>query len=201
VYTLAAITTFSTATYFALGVLVSIYFTRLKNKNFRLLLVPIIVLVFLKVYYSADFLKTKISSYYNTISGDYQHRVANRFTSVLLDLKKIKEHPIFGNPQNTGAKYTIYSHRNNGLSSMAVEYGIVYFIGFFVLISVAFKRLLLLYHNYSLILLISLIGAILAIYFGQVLTNKPIFNLLTFWPFFLRSLLWKKSNYAQNLYF
>jgi hypothetical protein len=195
VYIIAAITTFSTATYIALGVLISIYILRLGNKNFRLFLIPIIVFIFFKVYYTADFLKTKISTNYDVISGHYENRVANRFTSVLLDLNKIQENPVFGNPQNTGERYTIYSHRNNGLSSMAVEYGIIYSILFFLLTGITFKRLLILNNKYDLILSFSFMIAIMAVYFGQVLTDKPILNLLALLPFLIRRQ--KSQNYDR----
>lgn len=186
VFILAAITTFSTATYISLAFLISIYVIRMRNKNFRMLLIPVLFFVIFKVYYSAEFLRNKIATNYDVVSGHYQDRVANRFTSVLLDLNKIVENPLFGNPQNTGERYTVYSHRNNGLSSMAVEYGIVYFIVFFILIFKAFKQMLMINFKWDPIIVLSFMVAIMAVYFGQVLTDKPMLNLLALIPFVLK---------------
>lgn len=198
VYIVTSITTFSTATYVALGLLLAVSILKLNNRILRLLLIAILFILFVIIYNSADFLRNKILVNYEAIYGKYENRVANRFTSILLDYSKIKDNPIFGNPQNTGETYSIFTHRNNGLSSIAVEYGLVYFTLFFVLIYKSLKQLLIVHNKYNLVSPILFMLAIGAIYFGQVLTDKPMLLALIMFPFFIGNFLKERTLYRCN---
>lgn len=180
---LGLITTFSTAGYIALFFIILAYTFSMRNKIYAYMLIPVMIIVALNAYQKIDFLQNKVSAHLSTIEGNYKGHVANRFTSVLIDLDRIIKNPILGNPIGASGKYTIYSHRNNGLSSMAVSYGLVYFILYFWLVYKGFRHLQLLYTSTNRVSLILVVLAVFAFFFGQVLTDKPVVSVLAMLPF------------------
>lgn len=182
---LGLITTFSTAGYVALFFIMLAYTFSLRKRIYIYMLIPVMIIISINAYQKLDFLQNKVSTHLSTIESNYEGRVANRFTSILIDLDRIIKNPLLGNPVGASGEYTIYSHRNNGLSSMAVSYGLVYFLLYFWLVYKGFRQLQLLYGSKNRVSLILSVLAVFAFFFGQVLTDKPVVNALAMMPFIL----------------
>lgn len=198
---MALITTFSTAGYVALFFILLAYAFTIKKKIYTYMLIPVMVIISINAYQELEFLQSKINSHLSTIQGNYEGRVANRFTSILIDLDKIINNPILGNPIESDTEYTIYSHRNNGLSSMAVSYGLVYFIIYFWLVYKGFSNIQILNNSTSKASVNLALLAVFAFFFGQVLTDKPVVNALAMLPLIINKsylMQLQASNYTKT---
>lgn len=197
VFLTSIVTTFSTATYAALFIVIIAYIISIPDRRYQILLLPLTLLLALNLYRGSEFLEKKVETHFSVIETDYEGRVANRFTSLLLDLDRIVSNPLFGDiGRYTEKEYTIYDHRNNGLSAMAVSHGLIYFFLFFILTYRSFVRLAKFNNNFKVLVINLAIVAIFAVYFGQILTDKPMMNILFMFPFIFFSQ--KISNHSSS---
>lgn len=190
----ALITTFSTAGYVSLFFISLAYSFTIREKIYTYMLIPVTLIIAFTAYQELEFLQSKVSSHLSTLQGNYEGRVANRFTSVLIDLDKIVHNPLLGSPKGSSSEYTIYSHRNNGLSSVAVSYGLIYFVLYFWFVHKGIRNMQRLNNSRSPASASLALFAVFAFFFGQVLTDKPMVNALAMIPFVLN------NTFLQRLY-
>jgi hypothetical protein len=134
VFTLAVVSTLSTSGVIALALLIVFFYMVTQNLVRRLIFIAIALPVMVSMYFSLEFLNSKIEN--NIKISGYDN--SSRFGSALSDLKDFSTNPIIGWGRGAmrygGAKFTFFSHeqhRNCGLTAVLATYGIFVFIYFF----------------------------------------------------------------------
>ncbi len=150
IFLITILTTLSTTTYLALFFVILAY---LKNFFVQRPLVSVFLLlcvagVAFLLYNKLDFLNKKIDEQIEKrgkgVAGE------SRFSSFLLDVQQMSEHPLIGTGRNIEMKfgknfYNVASqqlHRNNGIGVLLGTYGILFFFYFFYLNWLSFCKLL-----------------------------------------------------------
>lgn len=135
------ITTFSTSGYIAFFLIVAGYF--LNFKQIKSIFFFIIISSFaLYLYMNISFLSEKVND-----NIDAKETTTSRFGSFFADINYIKQSPIIGNSRSLYerigfSKYDkVQRHRNNGISKLAVNYGLFFLIYFFYLYYKFFKAI------------------------------------------------------------
>ena len=130
------VSTFSTTGYIALFFFIVSYNFLDKKKIEKLLLIPILLVLFYMAFTNLTFLNEKIEKSVNYSSqGNLNTLDRTRFVSAFLDFRQFLEYPIYG----TGKWYneSIYKnfadlqHRNNGVTDFLVKFGLVGFLLYF----------------------------------------------------------------------
>ena len=140
VYFTAILTTFSTAGYFALLVLISAYFLK-KSSIKNVLLVFGISIIFFIYVYQLDFMRGKIDIYLTAIAANdfnydvnYQSVKLNRIQIAIYDVYRVIRYP-FGFGLNDRVSFdNIDVVGTNGLSGLLRMWGVVVFFYFMKLI-------------------------------------------------------------------
>ncbi len=180
VYSLAILTTYSTAGYLSLFVFAVIFFTKKISLSRVMLLIPV-VLFFVYYIYQLDFMGNKIDSYieyaeYNRFRYDanYDAVKLNRFEIAAYDIKRVVKYPLgFGYYDRTSFD-GVDVVGTNGLSGLLRMWGVPVFIIMIVCVYRFFKVLNLNNNNRRVILL--LFGALLINFFSQNIQ----YNMLTY---------------------
>lgn len=186
IFILAIVSTFSTASYFVLFVLMIFYFFMNKKLRYKIVFIPLIITSAIFAYNELDFLKLKFERSLELSRNVGQtYGVRTRFSSAMLDWDSLKKSPIFGMGRRIETRFSgiddpYLRHRNNGISYLLVVYGPVIFIFYFFLVFKSFKYLCArFYFNpkfayYSLIIIL-LMG------FSESYFLRPFFYALTFY--------------------
>lgn len=131
---LGIISTWSTATLLALSAILFFYGTLIiKQKNYRLMLVSVVILALYYSYTELPFFSSRIDrsiGYYENRDTAYNEK-RDRMISAIIDLKSFSDHPIFGTGRAMEARFgtsdfTWRIHRNNGLTDFLAKYGIFF---------------------------------------------------------------------------
>lgn len=183
IFTISILTTCSTAGYIALFILFLLYLTIKKGLIIKLVVIPVISVAFYFGYNSLSFLNSKVEKGLGTVDND---NTGNRFVSGLTDLKDIKNYWLVGRGFNEETRYSrqakllsgIEKHRNNGITALGVNIGLIGLILYFYFIFIALKRLCITYHFSGLFAYYSLF-VIFIIGFSEGYFTKVFFILLT----------------------
>lgn len=186
VLTIALLTTQSTTGYLAFFIVLLLHAYQnnlIKDKHLRLLLVPILLVVFSSggyiIYQTVPFLQEKIdkqweSSVYQT--GNYR---INRIGNFVSDLEDIQKAPLFGwSPRHTtrGEKVIDISQgQGNGLTGFAIQFGLVGLSIFFYFTYLGFRR-----HYQSVPFGIAATGVVAILLVGEQFLGFPLFMTLMF---------------------
>jgi len=174
VFTIAILTTLSTAGYLSLFLYIA-YIIFQKRKWYTIF---ILILALYSAYYAYNklwFMEQKIQQHYDIAMGEsvYKYRYVNRFSSIELDLKDLKKNPLFGISKNRNLRYgerneskekgKTWTHRNNGVTYYLSSYGILGFFAYFLFMFKSFKLFNLKYmkinnYHYVMFLLLLIIG-------------------------------------------
>lgn len=145
VFIMAILTTLSTSVIIALFILLILYYIQLSTSPSRFLLVPAMIIISLFCYYQLDFLGKKINASTSSITTG---NTTNRFVSGLTDLKDIEEFWLLGRGMNENTKFDDASslddsdkHRNNGVTAILVNIGLICGLFYFSLITKSFRAL------------------------------------------------------------
>jgi hypothetical protein len=183
VFMIAILTTVSTSGYIALFLVVIFYYFQLSNNLVKLLITPVLIAVAFFSYYQLEFLGAKITRNQQSIATG---NTSNRFISGLRDLDDIREYWLFGRGMNEATRYTDSSylqgqekHRNNGVTALFVNMGILAGLLYFGLIRRSFSALCR-YYGQSQYFAISALLVILVIGFSEGYFTKVFFISLTF---------------------
>jgi len=176
-FTITILSTFSTATYLALFSLIFFFFTNNRKIWLDFLFLPIFLFIAYQSFNEFSFLRPKIETDYkqslNIVSGDIR---AGRFQSARLDLIDIKNHPFLGRGLISSSRFENKFEVGtvNGLTDLAVRYGVIGFFLFFLLIMKSLRFLCL---ENQINVRFALFGTIplATVLFAQVLYPKPIF--------------------------
>jgi hypothetical protein len=182
VFSIAIITTISTMAFIAFFIIMYYVFFKKMHLFFKVILIPVFCFFGYLTYSSLDFLGEKIAN--NITVAD--ETTASRFGSALADFELIKESPIIGWGRGTN-RYKINSyadfdeddHRNNGITNLAVTYGIPMAIMLFFMYFFNFKEFAS-YYKGKVDLTIPFLLVLLVCSFSQVLFIKSIFISLVF---------------------
>lgn len=189
VFILAILTTLSTATYISLFILLFFYFTQSKSLWINVVLAPILFILVFEVFSAVPFLRDKIEAEYEASSrqGDNEERIG-RIQGGKVDLQYILRSPVFGRGLTSP-----YAGSNNGLTGLALSYGIIGFFLYFYLIIKSLKfycKANMYNQKFAVFSTISIASVLL----GQVLYSKPIFLGLM-----MMFILYKRSNMQSYL--
>jgi hypothetical protein len=192
IFIIALLTTLSTATYLSLFILLFFYFTQRKSIWINIILAPILFILVFEAFSEVPFLKNKIEAEYeaSTRQGDNDERIG-RIQGGKVDLQYIGRSPVFGRGLTLP-----YKGSNNGLTGLALNYGIIGFFLYFYLIIKSLKIYCKANFYDPRFAFFSTIS-IAAVLLGQVLYSKPIFL-----GIMMMFILYKRSNmqlYSSNI--
>lgn len=139
VFIVAIFTTLSTTTYIALFAFLILYQLFIVRKVKIGFTIPIIFILGYFSFTEFNFLQNKIEYQLEeqTIVDITSKRGRSRFASAILDLNDFTRSPIWGVSKSINVRYkdqnlsSINIHKNNGVTSLLAQYGIIYFIVFF----------------------------------------------------------------------
>ncbi len=182
VLTLALISTFSTAGYLAFFVLIAAYYFVRQNVAQKALLGIILIPAVLGLYFSLDFLSTKIEQNIQMAGTT----TSSRFGSALADLSDFAKSPLIGWGRGVmrfgGKTFSFFSedqHRNNSVTDLLATYGLFLFLFFFYRYYVSLKSLCIrsgMNVNFAAYAL----AVVLMLGFSQSIFLKPFFYSLLF---------------------
>jgi len=143
----ALLSTWSTAALITLSALLFLYGTYgLKQRGYRLMLIPLIILGGYFAYSDLPFLKNRIdrSLVYFEQSRQIKYERRDRMVSAIVDLRTFIKSPVFGTGRSSEARFgnkgTSYlEHRNNGITDFLVKYGILFFVFYFWMMGKSIK--------------------------------------------------------------
>lgn len=182
-FIIAILTTCSTSGYIALFALCLLYLTTNKSLVIKLSVIPVILALFYLSYTSLSFLNSKVEKGIKTVDNS---NTGNRFVSGLTDLKDIKNYWLFGRGFNAETRYNrqtnllsgIKKHRNNGITALGVNIGLIGLFLYFYFIFLTIKRLCITY-NFSKLFAYYGLVVIFIIGFSEGYFTKVFFILLT----------------------
>jgi len=179
---LALITTFSTTGYIVFFITIIVFIWNSKSLSiYKYIVLGVFLFLSLTLYKSTEFLESKINSQIGEASISQ-----NRFGAALLDLQDFSKRPFFGWSRDTQLLFSnddLYAaHRPNGITNLLRSYGAIYFIVFFTLMFLSFKKL----GNLSTManknaFAIFLIATILISAFSQLIFDNIFFRSTLFW--------------------
>jgi hypothetical protein len=143
VFIITIITTFSTTGYIALFLVTIFYYLQQVKSVIKYYILPLIVYVSFYAFYNLEFLNSKIEDSIQTISTS---STSNRFVSALTDIKDLKKYWLLGRGFNVETRYDKLAllmretHRNNGITALMAQIGLIAAILYFYLIFKFFKR-------------------------------------------------------------
>jgi len=171
----ALLTTFSTTAYISFMVLITFYVMAVVKSNYKIFLLPVILVGMVLSFTSFDFLGEKIKSKADIDANTYN----TRFTSAVLDLTDTMENPLVGLGRTPEIRFkgsldAKKNHRNNGVTGFLVNYGVPFFLLYFFLIFYGYRKLCMTYKTnpvfgFYFMLLTLLIG------FSEMYYNYPFF--------------------------
>jgi hypothetical protein len=182
---LALLSTLSTAGYIAFFMLVFFFFQ--SNQSFlrRLLLALFILPVILTLYFSLDFLSTKVEQNIS-LAGT---TTSSRFGSAAVDLADFMSSPFIGWGRGVmrygGRPFAFFSeeqHRNNSVTDLLATYGIFIFVLYFANYYLTLKAICK-DNNFNLNFAFLALVVILALGFSQSIFMKPVFYSILFIQF------------------
>jgi hypothetical protein len=183
VFIVSLITTVSTVAYLGLNIILYMIYTRNSNLYIKIIFVPFFVIITYIAFVNVEILSTKIER--NIEIAD--QTTGSRFGSAMADYELFKDSPIIGYGRGTNRYASTYSdvvemeHRNNGLTNLAVTYGVIMFIIIFYMYYYSFSKYVIgLNKNYNLSLYFMLIITLCS--FSQILFMRSFVLSLLFLP-------------------
>jgi len=183
--------TFSTTGYTAFFAILTAFIFIKSNLKYKYFILIFVLIGVYYAYFSIPFLYEKVEYNINIA----EETTASRFGSAIADFKKIKEHPIIGYGKNIKNiyhkdKFEIeLMHRNNGLTKLMVNYGILIFLFFIFQIYNTFYLLSKPDKMSAFIIFL----ALLISGFSQTIFNYPLLYAFLFLPEVIKTQL-KQSN-------
>jgi len=187
VFTIALLTTYSTAGYLAFFFLLGGYYFFLIKSRLKLIVMPLLLGVFIYTFITQEFLQEKIEQQVTTqLNAVDREKKLGRFQSAILDFIDISESPIFGrgrgeNRYNENEFFIDYgaARRSNGITDFTAKMGIPFSILYFLLVLLSLKKVILFYKAPTMLAVIAFF-TILIIAFSQLLFTNPLFAGLIF---------------------
>jgi hypothetical protein len=185
VLTLALLSTFSTAGYIAFFVLLFSFYIVNQSLGKKILLSLVLLPVLLTLYFSLEFLSSKVEQNINMANTT----TSSRFGSALVDITDFAKSPFIGWGRGVmrygGREFSFFSedqHRNNSVTDLLATYGIFIFLFYFYNYYLSLKGLCFSsgfnpQFAYYALLVILLLG------FSQSIFLKPFFYSLMFLRF------------------
>ncbi|MEO6283040.1 MAG: hypothetical protein ABIN80_19020 [Dyadobacter sp.] len=214
IFTIAILTTFSTTGYLAYILLLTCYVVISKKIKFefKLVLAISLVLASLLFFTRLGFLESKIKSEIQNVQVDMTEKGGDsRLASAILDIQEIKNDIIailFGKGSSKGSR-TVYKNssilvlRNCGDTALIVQWGLPFFIFYFALIFISFRKLGDFFKVHSLMFSISCTLIIFICGFSETFFDLPFFHAFIFFGLLNQRLLlqaYKSRSNAQNLH-
>jgi len=161
------LSTFSTSSYLSLFSLVIFFFIQNKSILIKSIITPFMIFIAFIIFSKLPFLQDKINSQIEASQFQGEERIG-RIQGGLVDFKELLSNPIFGKG------IASYKGSNNGLTGLALSYGIIGFCLFFYLLVKSLK-LYCKENNFNANFGIYAAIPIALVLSGQVLYSKPIF--------------------------
>ncbi len=185
VFILALISTFSTAGYIALFVLLFSFYIVNQSLVKKIILSLLILPALLTLYFSLDFLSTKVEQNINMAGST----TSSRFGSALIDFTDFLKSPYIGWGRGAlrygGRTFTFFSddqHRNNSVTDVLATYGLFLFLFYFYSYYSSLKSLCLT-NGFNTHFAFYALLVILILGFSQSIFLKPFFYSILFLRF------------------
>jgi hypothetical protein len=189
IYTIALITTFSTAGYLSLGILIILFLFKIRSVMIKFIMIFVLLYSFFVLMPSTDFLGGKINLFIEEMNnkevysqGYSENREANRMYSFILFFQKTLLLPTgYGAVEDTISEMT----KNrlvgvNGLGKIMEAWG---FFGLLVVVYAIYKFCLYFLKDYSPLVAILCTSAICIVFFSNPIERNPILFLIVLTPY------------------
>ena len=148
IFLLAIASTFSTAGFLGVSVLLFSYLVILKKDRNGWLMVPIILWLSMNIFTNVKIVNYKLTNEMDRLEKRVTSGKRSRVVSAMLDLKTINKNLLFGTGRNDIIRFgrevkTWREHRNNGITDFAVKYGVPFFCFYFYFIYCSIKKYLI----------------------------------------------------------
>ncbi len=168
IFLIAIISTFSTATYLAVFILIFFFFTQNRSIWVNAVLAPILFVSLFQLFSRLPFLQNKIEASIEASAIQGDERIG-RIQGAKIDLQDIEKSPLFGRGLGEG-----YLGSNNGITGLFLTYGITGLFMFFFLIIKSLRLYCKKYfYNQGFAIYATISFAL--VLFGQVVYSRPIF--------------------------
>jgi hypothetical protein len=193
VLVLGILSTFSTATFIAFFITIISINIISKKKSYQFLFLPIFLVTFWFSFNTFDFLGRKLDEniQQSLNIGYYYYGPKTRFGSFMIDIYDLQKYPITGKGVNEQTRFEDFrgfnrdTHRNNGVSDLAVKFGFPFFLFYFYNIHLTFRRINEIYKiNFKGFPLLAL-SIIVLLGFSQVIFMSVTFVALSFFHIIL----------------
>jgi hypothetical protein len=206
IFLISILTTFSTAGYIATLFLILGYLFASRRISALFLLIPIISILTFYSFKSFNFLGQKISLHIEAVTNyDINLLSRTRFVSMILDFRDIRDYPLVGKGRSLETRFGISAedftnlqHRSNGLTGLAVKYGIPFFLIYFLLVLRTFIKFTI-WQRLPKLNAYVFLGVIFIIGFSQGLFEKPIFVSLVYLSVIISNELRPQKNGPPSL--
>ena len=151
IFLITIITTLSTGAYIILMIYLAFYLSHNYSSKYRYIILLSAIFLSNIVFQNTYFLKDKLQYTMDVTGyGDSKYAPRTRIGSALIDVSDFLAYPIIGKGYFVSNRHSefedeVLRYRNNGLTNMLVEYGIIGFFFFFFTMHRSFRN-----HCYSL---------------------------------------------------
>jgi hypothetical protein len=146
VFLIAIITTYSTAVFIGLAVLLLGYGIWIVKNKFVQIISPFLIIImsylaFTHLDFVSERINRSINYYQNREVAKFEKR--DRMVSAIVDIETFVHYPIFGTGREVtnrfGSKsFDVMEHRNNGVTDFLVKYGLIFFLYYFYMMRQTF---------------------------------------------------------------
>lgn len=212
IFSLGILSTFSTTGYITYSLFVFLYLIYSKNiaRTKKIIFISITTFMFLMFFSSLSFLEGKINNEINNVSSDISDKGGDsRMASAVLDLYEIQNDPltlIFGKGNSKFYRVNVVKDaslvvlRNCGDTALIVQWGIPFFILYFLMFFYSFKRICKKYNFDTKIFPFFFCIVFLILGFSEVFFELPFFHCFLFLGFAIYPIQKKKIRYGKNIY-
>lgn len=185
VFVIGLLTTFSTAGYIGLMLILFIFnYNKIKNRIILFFLTTAIIFIAFYSFYSLSFLEQKVASQFELVYDQYETR--GRFASAYADFIEWQRSPFFGVGKFDETRFQIFKedkeqHRVNGLGSFLAKFGLVVFFCYWFVIFRSVKYLV----NKNSLRAINTFGVLfilITMAFSQTCLQWPIYIMFMYFP-------------------
>lgn len=181
VFILAILTTFSTAGYIALMLIITSYYLINFKRKGVIIIMALLFLTSWYVYFRFDFLNERISSEIELTNKGKGY--SGRIGSGIKDWQDIIKYPFFGRGRNVATRFDNYRenekdilifHRTNGVTDFMVKYGLLFSVFYFFSIYKSMNSICL-YYRFNVKFAFFMFLIILTIGFSQTFFQGSLF--------------------------
>lgn len=202
---IATLTTFSTAAYLSLFIiLLGINLIESKHNYLRLIVsTSLFFLLTIYLFNTTPFLRDKIEEQM-TLTQESQFATRGRFASAQADLMEWQRNPIFGVGKFEESRFSLFfktgeQHRVNGLADFLAKFGALFFVGYYFIMYKSMQKYCQNNGVKSKIFVILTFFGLVALTFAQMANQWSVYIFLLYLPLLLKEKSLPNEKNTHNL--